>query len=181
MTTGTGSATARCFHQTTQRCTPGLSSLRSVAFRTVAPAGSGSSRCHGPSTVHVDPQAIDRVDLQAIHMRFPGLLIALLLVFAAPPPNLYLISTGNGQVYSSGLYIPQNETFQTVKENLLLDVGMKSGRASCLLRTAILSCFIQQNTLPLFASTLNPSICPGLWVHSWLQSPCSSILVGTFV
>eukprot|EP01052_Picozoa_sp_SAG31_P032071 SAG31_NODE_3475_length_4230_cov_3.659162_3_plen_359_part_00 len=49
---------------------------------------------------------------------------------APPPPNLYLISTGNGEVYSSGYYFARNDTFRTQKENILLDVGTKNGRAA---------------------------------------------------
>lgn len=42
----------------------------------------------------------------------------------------HLISTGNGGVYTSGWYHPQNETFVVARENLLLDVGQKNGRDS---------------------------------------------------
>ena len=47
----------------------------------------------------------------------------------APPGSpTHLISTGNGAVYSSGFYTPENESFRVARENLRLDEGQKDGR-----------------------------------------------------
>ena len=54
-------------------------------------------------------------------------------VDGTPPPAgspTHLISTGNGQVYSAGIYDPATETFKAMKENLLIDVGQLNGRNS---------------------------------------------------